>query len=154
MNELHRFQNARCNDKNHTYIGVNKLRIHVSENITCVLNDYFCFCLFYWLYGITVCVLLTKRISIDAALAAVNVCPLLLLVHVPSHVWQQAQSPCRRRSLSRGCQQQYSCEQKDYTTRGEYTIVCYNGKRNSSRVMWKGSVKKTSVCDLIIEECQ
>lgn len=68
--------------------------------------------------------------------------PLLLLVHAPSRVWQQAQSPCRRRSLSHGCQQQYSCEQKGYTTRGEYTNLCYSGKHNSSRVTWKGSVKR------------
>lgn len=68
--------------------------------------------------------------------------PLVLLVCAPSRVWQQAQSPCRQRSLSRGCQQQYSCEQKGYTTRGEYAKVCYSGKRDSSRVMWMGSVKR------------
>jgi hypothetical protein len=43
--------------------------------------------------------------------------PLLLLVHVPSRVWQQAQSPCRQIILSRDCHQQYLCEQKGYTSR-------------------------------------
>jgi len=75
-------------------------------------------------------------------LAAVNACPLLLLVNALCHMWQQAQSPCRQRSLSHGCQHHYTCEQKGCTTRGEYAIVCYSGKRNSSRVVWRESVKR------------
>ena len=69
-------------------------------------------------------------------------CSQLLFVHASSRVWQQAQSPCRQRSLSRGCHQQYLCEQKGYITRGEYTILCYSGKRDCSRVMWKESAKR------------